>query len=161
MRKRGFTLVELLVVIGILGVLAALLVANVSSGRSRARDTSRKSDFENIKKALRIYYNDFQQYPADDSSGNILGCVDGVTVCGWGSEFEANGNRYMKELPTDPVNGGSNVYSYIQTNGGEGFELSTYLENNSDEDDGKSQLRCGVIADIANKTEQLYVTCEI
>lgn len=156
---QGFSLIELLVVVGILAVLTALLLANISSGRARARDAVRKSDFDGIKKALQIYYNDYQSYPAD-AGGQILGCVDGTQTCDWESEFSTASTVYMKRLSVDPINAAPNVYEYAQTNGGEGFLLSTYLENSGDEMDGKSQLRCGVIANLSAKTDDLYVDCE-
>ena len=151
-KPRGFTLVELLIVMGILGVLTALLIANVSSGRERARDAVRKSDFANIRSALRIYYNDYKQYQA--GSGNIMGCgVGGAQACSWGGgSFAADGNPYMKQLPGNPS---GTEYSYTQTNGGEGFLLQVEMENVGDESIAESQTRCGV-----SLASDVYVTCE-
>lgn len=158
-KQEGFSLIELLVVVGILAILMAFLISNLSSGRARARDAVRKSDFDGIKKALRIYYNDYQSYPAN-SSGDMLACGDGDDLCVWGGSFSTANTEYMKRLPLDPMNSVPNVYSYTQTNAGEGFLLSTYLENVGDDLDGKSQLRCGIIGSLASKTPQLYVDCE-
>jgi prepilin-type N-terminal cleavage/methylation domain-containing protein len=155
----GFSLIELLVVVGILAVLTAFLMANVSAGRARARDAVRKSDFDGIKKALRLYYNDYQAYPAS-LSGEMLACGDGNDACDWGGAFSTTNSEYMKHLPQDPLNTGSNAYVYTQTSAGEGFLLTTYLENTGDESDGTSQLRCGVIGSLAAKTPQQYVGCE-
>src|SRR3989344_2396263 len=157
--SRGFSLIELLVVVGILAVLTAFLMANITSGRARARDSVRKADFDGLRKALRIYYNDYQSYPTA-SGTQIAGCADGVTACSWGGGFSTANTEYMKRLPTDPINISPNVYTYAQRSAGEGFLLSTYLETTTDESDGKSQLRCGVIVSVANKTPQLYVECE-
>ncbi len=156
---KGFSLIELLVVMGILAVLTAFLMVNVAAGRVRARDAVRKSDFEGIKKALRIYYNDYQSYPAA-LSGEMLACGDGNDPCDWSGPFSTINSEYMKRLPQDPSNSGVNVYMYTQTNAGEGFLLSTSLENIGDESDGTSQMRCGVIANLASKTPQRYVECE-
>lgn len=57
MRNKGFTLIELLVVISIIGILATLLMANVAGVRERARDVQRKSDINQIQKALEMYKN--------------------------------------------------------------------------------------------------------
>ena len=150
---KGFSLVELLIVMGILGVLTALIVPNIASGRERARDAVRKSDFASLRGALRLYYNDYQQYPA--GSGDIEGCgVDGDDVCSWaGGSFEANDIIYMKKLPGNPS--GDNEYSYTQTNGGEGFLLEVEMESLGDESIAKSQIRCGV-----SLASDVYVTCE-
>ena len=60
---KGFTLLELLVVIGIIGVLAALSLPNFMSARARARDGQRKSDLVQIQKAFELYKFD-QPTPA-------------------------------------------------------------------------------------------------
>lgn len=154
--KKGFTLIELLVTITVIGILATLVIANFSSTRERARDTKRKSDLRQLKTALRLYYNDFQTYPAD-SSGQIQGCgSSGTSNCTWGSSFTAGSTEYMRILPTDPLNSGSNVYIYAQTNSGDGFTLTTYLENASDADSTTSQNNCGITPVVANQ----YVICQ-
>jgi len=78
MRKKGFTLIELLVVISIIGLLAALIVVNFNAARERARDVQRKSDLDQVKKALRMYYNDNNFYPTDDVQKS-----EGQDFCLW------------------------------------------------------------------------------
>lgn len=146
---------ELLIVVAVIGVLAGVILVNFQNARERARDAARKRDFESIKTALRLYYNDFESYPADDGAGRIVGCgANGTSTCDWESEFSAGNVIYMKFLPVDPLNTGSYEYSYSQTDAGDGFELITQIENLSDGDIAKSQNRCGV------GTGQQYVVCE-
>lgn len=159
--KRGFTLIELLIVISIIATLVALITANLLSSRNKARDAQRKHDLGQIKTALQLYYSDYQTYPAS-SADDIWGCgINGTAACSWGDTFTADTNNYMRAIPQDPVNQDPHIFTYTQTNAGEGFELRTYLENSGDPDDGKSQLRCGVIANISLKTDDLYVACHI
>src|SRR5437588_640087 len=61
--SKGFTLIELLVVIAIIGILATIVMVNVLSVRSRARDTQRKSDIRQIQSALELYRADQGSYP--------------------------------------------------------------------------------------------------
>ena len=131
MSKRGFTLVELLVVISIIGILATLVMANLNSARSRARDAQRKSDVRSIATALRLYFNDKGYYPSSNSSGEILGCGSaGTSVCDWGSEWSVGTTVYMPTLSKDPLTG--QTYAYELGTSSDMFTLSACLENKSD-----------------------------
>ena len=55
--KKGFTLIEMLVVISLIGILAALALVSFSSAQKQARDTSRRSDLKQYQSALEIYGN--------------------------------------------------------------------------------------------------------
>jgi general secretion pathway protein G len=127
---KGFTLIELLVVISIIGVLAALILANFNAARERARDVQRKSDLDQIKKALRMYYNDFEQYPGPGS----LTFED---------EFKSGTDMvYMKYVPNDPDSDASYTYTPGSGTKPQDFCLTATLENLSDGDIAKSQARC-------------------
>jgi len=140
--NNGFTLIELLVVISIIGILTALIMVNFNAARERARDLQRKSDLDQIKKALRMYYNDNNQYPANSTDNKIIGCGTGGTpsTCEWNSVWSRNGMVYMNQIPADPSEG--KIYKYQQTSSGQGFCLWATLENKSDGDIAKSKARC-------------------
>jgi prepilin-type N-terminal cleavage/methylation domain-containing protein len=154
--KNGFTLMELLVVISIIGGLAALLLTNFVGIRGRAADVAKKNDVSQLKKALRLYYNDYQGYPLG-SGGALMGCgATGTTSCAAGDEFSAGSSQtvYMKELPA-----GIAYYS----DGGDGFVVIVALENASDEDVAASQNRCKPAqrAYVSEAVTSLdYVVCE-
>ncbi len=138
--ERGFTLVELLVSIIILGVLIAAGTGSFMSSQKRSRDVKRKNDLRQIGLALETYYNDKGSYPLADSEGKIKGCVpDGATVCQWGSMFQAdtNGSVYMVSLPAEAS--GLQRYFYITTDGTY-YQLYTRLENTLDSDIPKNAL---------------------
>ncbi len=63
MKKKGFTLVELLVVVAIIGILAAILVPNVRQNLERAKVAKTKALISSLEYALAAYKNDFGQYP--------------------------------------------------------------------------------------------------
>ena len=72
----GFSLVELLVVLGIISVLTGLVAFNFNAARTRARDVQRKHDFKLLKEALELYKNDNNQsYPATTDYTSLIGLL--------------------------------------------------------------------------------------
>lgn len=136
-KQQGFSLIELLVVISIIGALAALLVTNLVGVRGRAADASLKNDLNQLKTSLRLYYNDYQQYP-DSSGGSMLGCgSSGTSACTPGEEFSAGSGPtiYMQKLPAS--------FTYNVSSDNENFVMAVSLSNASDSDIEASASRCG------------------
>lgn len=129
-KKNGFTMIELLVVIVILGILSALGLGSFTAAQQKSRDSRRKSDLKAIGVALETYYNDYGNYPLDGGgTGNIYGCSDGLSVCTQGSLWgHSNGTTYMVILPTDPSGG---KYFYISSDGSS-YQIYAKLENDRD-----------------------------
>ncbi|HEX67514.1 MAG TPA: prepilin-type N-terminal cleavage/methylation domain-containing protein [bacterium] len=65
MRKKGFTLMELLTVIAILGMLAGILLPTLNKARIRARVAKAKTEMNNLRVALMAYYTDFGGFPSN------------------------------------------------------------------------------------------------
>jgi len=61
-KKKGFTLIEILVVIAIIGILAGVILVSLGKARSRARDAKRQSDIQQVLTAQVIYYGDNEKY---------------------------------------------------------------------------------------------------
>lgn len=97
--KKGFTLVELIIVITIIGILATLGFANYQTSMQRARDGKRKADLEQIRSALEMCRTDTRSYPL--TGGFSFG---GSLSCG--------GQTYMNPVPVDPKNSTPYIYTY-------------------------------------------------
>ncbi len=83
MRKRGFTLVELLLVLLLVALLASLVAPVVTGGIQRARESTLKEDLYTLRKAIDEYYADMGAYPAELE--------------------ELVRKRYLRRIPNDPL----------------------------------------------------------
>ena len=95
-RHTGFTLIELMVVLVIIGVLAALIVPNVLDRAEDARATAAKTDVNNLMGALKLYKLDNQRYPtaAQGLQALLTKPTDGPIPTNW--------KHYLDKLPNDP-----------------------------------------------------------
>ena len=95
--QKGFTLIELMVVLVIIGVLAALIVPNVLDRADDARATAAKTDVNNLMQALKLYRLDNQRYPTAEQGLKAL-----VTKPTGGGVIPPNWKPYLERLPNDP-----------------------------------------------------------
>ena len=95
---RGFTLIEIMVVIVILGVLAALVVPNVLSRTDDARIAAAKSDLGAIRQALKLYRLDNQRYPTTEQG--LAALVTKPTIAPAPPNWKPGG--YLEKLRRDP-----------------------------------------------------------
>jgi type II secretion system protein G len=110
----GFTLIELLVVIAIIGILASVILASLNTARSKARDSKRISDLQELQKALEMYYFDYGTYPgATGHYKSSAACAyGGGSAQDWSTIFDSSfTSTYLPSLPVDPT-GGSTSSSY-------------------------------------------------
>ena len=112
-KHKGFTLMELLVVISIVGVISAVVVTSISQSRAKSRDSTRLLNIAQIKMALEVYSVRYGQYPEESHNG----CYDG-----WETSCDAAGtfinvlktSGILSSVPFDPVNNSSYFYSYYK-----------------------------------------------
>jgi general secretion pathway protein G len=130
-RIQGFTLIEIMVVIVILGVLAALIVPQIISRPDEARVVAARQDIATLMQALKLYRLDNQRYPTSEQGLQALATKP--TVAPVPPNWKTGG--YLERLPKDPwgrpyqyanpgLHGEIDVFSFGADGqpGGEGFD---------------------------------------
>ncbi len=101
---RGFTLVEIMVVVVILGILAALIVPRVVGRTDEARAVAAKQDVAAIMQALKLYRLDNGRYPTTEQG------IAALVTKPQGEPVPANWQKYLDKVPKDPW---GNAYQYL------------------------------------------------
>src|SRR4030042_5946832 len=131
--KRGFTLMELIVVMAILAILSIMVMGNYKATLRKKNDLKRKSDLTQRGKSLELYNNDFGRYPGANN-GLMQACgATGDSDCTWGTsvmENQTSGVIYMAKIPADPL--GSRRYYYVTDGRGTHYRIYAALENLDD-----------------------------
>jgi general secretion pathway protein G len=118
-RQRGFTLIEIMVVVVILAVLGALVVPKILENVDKARVTRAQSDIRAIQTALDLYRLDNFKYPTTEQGLQALVTQPSdPTITNWRS------GGYLPSLPKDPWN---NYYVYQSPGaGGRDYDIISY-----------------------------------
>src|SRR3989338_9110765 len=137
--KKGFTLLELLVDIAIIGIMSSIIIVPVSNARAKGRDAQRISDIKQIQLALELYYNTNGRYPgptgfwtqAYTGAGTPAGagcCYDGYRWCGYadGIDLATYLAPYINPLPKDPLGPQNNNRYFYNIDAGPQNNWQTY-----------------------------------
>lgn len=132
-RQRGFTLIEIMVVVVILGILAAFVVPNLMDKPEQAKMTKAKADIASIEAALDLYRLDMGRYPSTD------GGLEALTEKPSDAPSWKEGG-YLKKLPNDPW---GQPYNYLNPGIHGTVDIFSYGADGADGGDGSN-------ADIGN-----------
>ena len=126
LRERGFTLIEIMVVVVIIGLLAAVVAPNLIGNIDRAAVTRARADIRTIDNALNLYRLDNFRYPSTDEGLDAL-------VNNPGEASAPNWKQYLRSVPTDPWN---NEYRYASPGRQGDYEVFTLGANGQEGGEG-------------------------
>jgi prepilin-type N-terminal cleavage/methylation domain-containing protein len=120
--KRGFTLIELMIVLAIIGLLSTLAIVAVGSANRKARDIKRLGDLNRIQAHLDLFYTDQNTYPVGKNV--LLGTTNALCLNaqGWGPA--GCSNPFMSKVPTPP----DDAHPYVYTGSTSTYSITTELE---------------------------------
>jgi general secretion pathway protein G len=124
----GFTLIELMVVILIIGLLATIVVQNLRSATDKAKRVKAQADISQLKSALDRYYLDAGSYPTSDQG---LGAL--ISAPTTGNDPKDWGGPYIERIPLDPWG-----HAYFYQSDGNEYLLKSYGADGVEGGEGKN-----------------------
>jgi prepilin-type N-terminal cleavage/methylation domain-containing protein len=109
-KQTGFTIVELLIVIVVIAILAAITIVAYNGIQQRARDTKRASDANSLIKALEVYKFTNGAYPTPTPTGGAGSFEQSTDTPG--TFIESLKGAGFSDVPLDPINDASHLYRY-------------------------------------------------
>jgi len=128
-KEKGFTLVELMVVIAIIAILTGIIITGLVSSKGKSRDAKRASDLSQIQLAIEQYFDRCDQYPASPLS------TSASTGCPTNNNVQITLGSFISVIPTDPLGASSPLksanYGYVTNTTNTDYVLYTMFESSN------------------------------
>ncbi len=157
----GFTLVELMVVVSIIGILSAAVYAGFGDSRKIARDNVRKTDLKDLQVALALYKAQNGSYPPKGCSAPTAWVGPGTESAPWATECDdyipGLVPDYITVLPRDPNQEDVDTRGYFYQSNGKDYKVMSYLtvEMNNATGTNNDFVRCADMSSCSGGSNQL------
>jgi prepilin-type N-terminal cleavage/methylation domain-containing protein len=126
---KGFTIIELLIVIVVIGILAAIGFVAYGNVTKSARDSDRQADASALAKKAEEYYASNGQYPADFATLGAMEGVDAKTTTSPSGRAAVDGGATLGACTTEPTSKATDEYCYIVVADQSQMEIRYWNEN--------------------------------
>jgi len=121
--RRGFTIIELLVVVAVIALIAAAVLATLSSARTKSRDARRLADIKSIQTALDLYVTNARVFPNPTAPEGL--CLTGSDAV----STQLINTSSIAAMPQDPLqNCSDNFHYHYASTDGSTYTISFYVE---------------------------------
>jgi prepilin-type N-terminal cleavage/methylation domain-containing protein len=131
-RREGFTLIEMLIVIAIIGILASIVLVGLGPIQRQGRDTRRQGDLRQVQTALELYFNRCSHYPG---GANCEPATGGAVSWDTLSDTLTSAGIGVSQIPNDPSSNGGEIanrnYRYATDSNGTTYVLQAVLEDDN------------------------------
>jgi len=137
--KKGFTLMELLIVMSIIAIITAIGLVSYAPINRRSRDAKRKSDLEQVRSALEMYRSDNGYYPTSSAAS-----FSPLTTLDPGDGNGPLVSTYLPSIPMDPKNTTATLRTYYYIVIGAGPDYYSYCLCSGVENTADGKNECGI-----------------
>ena len=123
---RGFTFVEIIVVVAVLGIIASIVLVNLSTAAKKGRDGDRQGDLRTLQSAIELYKQKYGRYPDGcRGAGTWSGQTGTAYACASGNQYIVGlAPEFIPSLPTDKrLNGANSGYVYTTNSSGTVYKI--------------------------------------
>ena len=124
-QNKGFTLIEILIVVAIIAILASVVLVGLGPTQQAGRDARRASDLHEVQNGLELYYNKCGYYPGTGNGGSC-GQSEAETYADMGTALTSLGIG-VNSVPNDPINTVPHVYYYGEAGGSDSSGATAYI----------------------------------
>ena len=154
---KGFSLVEVLVAVGVIAIVATLVVFQISTARASARDAIRVEDVQSIRTALDAYHTIYGKYPPGTTTGGVCGSTNCTMSTSLDTDFlqELTDEDLLNVIPTDPLNRMKDdvnyYYGYAVSSNGQEMVVGASMETKTNLHTADNR-RCPDVYEIGNQS---------